>query len=345
MMMTSRSQPRVYLLAVFLTMTACRSGCRGGSEGATKVDPALALFPPEAQVFASVDFSRIRQTRLWQELQAFAGEDPRDRQLIDQLKAQTGFDPFRQVHRVVAAFPEEARQSRAFGIVIEGDKLDRQRLFAYLRGEAQKRGAELVQRPHGQHTLWTSNTPDAPSGFFLDDRRFVLGAGGWTERMADRAAGKTVDAGAAAPALPPTDAAALARLIDRVGKGRSIWMVARVPEATRARLMADPRFGSDASVLRFGASVDFGPDLAGDLIAELNNAADAQALVGKATTFVAAAKKSPEVLLLGVAPYLEGIKAEAEGPNARIRFALPKAQTDELIGRLVGLLRLRRPSP
>jgi hypothetical protein len=351
MMVTSRIQRRVFVLAVFLTMTACRSGCRGGGEGAAKVDPALALFPPEAQVFVSIDFVRVRQTQLWQQLQTFAGEDAEDRKLIDRLKSETGVDPFRHIHRVVAAFPEEARESRAFGIVFEGEKFDRERLFTYLHGEAQKRGGELVKRAHGPYTMWAGTALDSPSGFFLDDRRFVLGSGGWTERMADRASGKTVDAATAAasatggaPALAPADAAALARLIDRVGKGRSIWLVARVPESTRAQLMSDPRFGSDASVLRFGASLDFGPELAGDLVAELNNAADAQALVGKATTFVAAAKKSPEVLLLGVAPYLESVKAEAEGPTARVRFTLPRAQTDELIGRLVGLLRLRRPN-
>ncbi|HEY0714746.1 MAG TPA: hypothetical protein VGF45_18840, partial [Polyangia bacterium] len=161
MMLTSRNWRRLFVLAVFLTMTACRSGCRGGGEGGAKVDPALALFPPEAQVFASVDFARVRQTQLWQQLQTFAGADPADRQLIERLKTEAGIDPFRQIHRVVAAFPEEARASRAFGIVIEGEKIDRERLFGYLRGEAQRRGTDLVKRPHGAHVLWAGATPDS----------------------------------------------------------------------------------------------------------------------------------------------------------------------------------------
>jgi hypothetical protein len=95
-------------------------------------------------------------------------------------------------------------------------------------------------------------------------------------------------------------------------------------------------------VMRFGANIDFGPALAAELVAELSNQADASQLISKVDKYLAAAKKSPEVLLLGVAPYLDGVKTEVEGPNARIRLQLPAAQTEELVGRLVGLLRLRR---
>ena len=343
-------------------MTACRGGCRRNQPGQTLADPALALFPAEATVVLSLDFRRVRASGLWQQLAQLAGDDPDDRKLIDGMVAATGFDPFRQVHRLVAAFPEEARVSRAFGIVLEGDKIDRARLLAYLQADARRRGSDLVERQRRGRTFWAApaaalaegvaardaashdaSLRDAgdslgggPAGFFLDDTHFVLGGGGWAERMAD-----IVDQPAPRPARA-IDQPALPRLIDRVARGRSIWMAALVPEATRVRLMANPRFGSDASVMRFGASCDLGPALSGDLIAELNNQSDAKVLAGKVNTFLEAAKKRPEVLLLGVAPYLDGVKAEADGPDARIKFQLPAAQTEELVGRLVGFLRMRR---
>jgi hypothetical protein len=346
-------------------MTACRGGCRRAGDNETQGDPALALFPAEATVLLSVDFRRVRESGLWKQLAELAGEDPEDGKLITNMVAATGFDPFRQVVRIVAAFPEEARASGAFGIVIESDpaaKIDRTRLLTYLQTEARRRGEQLITRERRGRTFWTSPSagsnpaaarPDGavgdaapiavadalgggPAGFFLDDHHFVLGGGGWPERMADIA---DHVAPAAARAI---DQPALNRLVGRVAGGRSIWMAALVPEATRARLMANPRFGSDAAVMRFGASVDLGPALAADLVAELSNQADAAQLVSKVDKFLVAAKKSPEVLLLGVAPYLDGVKTEVEGPNARIRVQLPPAQTEELVGRLVGLLRLRR---
>jgi hypothetical protein len=335
-------------------MTACRGGCRRSDPGETASDPTLRLFPADATVVLSLDFRRVRQSGLWTQLAALAGDDPADRQLIDGMVAATGFDPFRQIHRLVAAFPEEARQSRAFGIVLEGDKIDRARLLAFLQGDARRRGGDIVEQQRGGRTFWASpdwkprplaavgdaGVPAEPgagtAGFFLDDTHFVLGGGGWAERMADLADNVGPNGGRA------TDQPALTRLIARVARGRSIWMAAVVPPATRARLMANPSFGSDASVMRFGASCDLGPALAGDLVAELSNQADAGVLVGKVNTFLQAAKKSPEVLLLGVAPYLDGVKAEVDGPDARVRFQLPAAQTEELVGRLVGFLRLRR---
>jgi hypothetical protein len=327
--------------AVFLTMTACRGGCGGDSGGELGKDPALRLLPAEVTVVLSVDFRRIRATSLWKELAALSRQDSNDKRMIEGLTAATGFDPFTQVHRLVAAFPEEARKSRAFALVIEGDPVDRGRLFQYLKAEAQRTGGDLVEIKRGARPFWTSGKAEGASGFFLDDRHFVLGGGGWAERMADLADAASGGA-AAASARPAVAQPAFRRLVDRISRGRSLWLAAIVPEATRARLMADPRFGSDASVMRFGGSFNLGPGFEGDLVAELSNHADAFAMASKVTNFLAAAKKSPEVLLLGVAPYLDGIKAEAVGPDARIDVKLSPAETQELVGRLGGFLRMRR---
>jgi hypothetical protein len=296
----------------------------------------LALFPAEAQVFLSLDFRRVRATSFWKQLAAEVGEDAEDNKLVAELTRATGIDPWTQIHRVLAAFPEEARRTRAFAVIIEGDRIDRQRLLTYLENEAKAGGgAPLTKRTHGRFEIWGSPAVDEPSGFFLDDTHFVLGGGGWTEKIAERAAQPS---GTPTPAVAP----ALLRLIDRAARSHAIWLAARVPEETRGQLMKDPRFGSEASVMRFGGGVDLGPDLDGDFVAELASAPDAQAMAGKIANFVAAAKKSPEVLLLGVAPYLDGVKVEADGPNARIRIHLPKTQAEELTERLMGLLRLRR---
>jgi hypothetical protein len=302
-------------------------------DGGTTARGALSRFPPETQVVVSLDFRRIRETALWKRLSALAAEDPADRKLIAEFTARTGLDPFRQLQTMVAAFPEEARDSRAFAIVIEGDGLDEKRLVTYARDQAKLRGAELQPRQHAGRTLWHTGSADRTAGFFLDRRHLVLAGGGWAEKMAELAGG---------PGSSAQDNAMLLRLVERLGVARSIWMAALVPDETRRKLRADPRFGPQASVMRFGVGLDLGPGLRGEVDAELSNADDARALVDTFDAFLRAARKSPEALLIGAGPYLDGISSKAAGPRALLRVELSEPQTLELVNRAVGLLRLRR---
>jgi hypothetical protein len=297
---------------------------------------ALSRFPAQTQVVVSIDFQRIRATQIWQRLSTLAGEDPADRKLIDEFRTRTGLDPFRQIHRLVAAFPEEARKSQAFGLVIEGEGFDEKRLLTYARDQARLRGSELQPRSHGSYTLWQTRAPGGVAGFFSGRGRFVLAGGGWAEQMATLAGGPA-PSGTTAQKNPM-----LLRLVERLGVKRSIWMAALVPDETRARLRADPRFGAQASVMRFGAGLDFGPGLRGELDAELSNAEDARALVGRFDAFLRAARKSPEALLIGAGPYLDAITSRADGPRALVQVELDQARTGELLQRLMGFLRLKR---
>ncbi len=318
-----------------ITMAGCRGGClREPGAGASGV---LARFPAETQVVVSIDFTRIRDTALWKRVSALASEDPADKKLIEAFTARTGLDPFRHLHRLVAAFPEEARKSGAFALVIEGEALfDEKRLLTYARDQAKLRGNELQPRQHAGYTLWHTGSAEGTAGFFLDRRRFVLAGGGWAEKMADlaRATGSS-------PASAESNVTLL-RLVERLGVKRSIWMAALVPDQTRQTLRADPRLGAQASVMRFGAGLDLGPALRGEVDAELSNGDDARVLVDKFETFLKAARKSPEALLIGAGPYLDGIKAQASGPRALLSVELSEAQTIELVNRAVGLLRLQR---
>ena len=130
---------------------------------------------------------------------------------------------------MIAAFPDDARQAGAFAVLFEGEALDEKRLLTYARDQARLRGGSIEQRPHGKRTLWTgqraAGQPEL-SGFFLDRRRFVLGGGGWAEKVADLADGVSQASAAGNPTL--------VRLAERVGSGRAIWLAAIVPEGTRA---------------------------------------------------------------------------------------------------------------
>jgi hypothetical protein len=330
----SRLGRRKMLLAVFLTTTACRGGC--GRSPAPVARGPLAPFPADARTVVGLDFARIRTTAFWQRLSALAAQGPEDRKLIDDFVARTGLDPFRQIQRAVAAFPEEARATGEFGVLIEGEGFDEKRLLTYARDQAKVKGTELRQVPQGRITLWTSPKPGAPAGFFLDTRRLVLAGGSWAARMASIAQG--------GPGAPPSAGTGgeLDHLVERLGTARSIWLGAVIPAALRGQLLSDPRFGPSASVMRLALGADLGPGLDAELLAELSNAGDARALVAKVEGFVREVRASPQALLMGAGPYLDAIKASAEGPNVRIRVALDEARTNELLARLIALARARR---
>ena len=203
---------------------------------------------------------------------ALAADDPGDRKIIEELTARTGLDPFRHIHRVIAVFPDDARQAGAFAVLFEGEALDEKRLLTYARDQARLRGQHRAA-PHGKRTSGSAARRRAArlSGFFLDRRRFVLGGAAGPEKVAELADGVSQASAAGNRRL--------VHLAERVGSGRAIWLAAIVPEATRQRLMADPRFGVQASVMRLGLGADLAPGLSAELTAELSNQDDARALV------------------------------------------------------------------
>jgi hypothetical protein len=315
---------RFVLLVVMSLAGACRGGCR---RQAPARDPLLAALPENTTFVASVDVARIRATSLWTRVAALADENPADRKSLQRLTERTGLDPLRQIHRIVAAFPDDARSSGQFALVIEGEGFDEQRLIAYARAEA---GAKLEARAHGRRTLYGSGNT---AGFFLGKNRFVLGAGGWAEAMADLADGGK---GSAA------DNVELLNLVRRVDPGRALWFAAVVPVDLRKSLMADPKLQSAGSVTRLAASGDLGPGLNAELVADLSNAADAAALVAKIQTSVKEWKRNARVLMMGLGPYLDALSARADGPALRVTLALAEPQVKDLIDRLGVLARLSR---
>jgi hypothetical protein len=300
--------------ALLLVLVAGGSGCRR----ARAPDSLLSRLPRATTFVASVDLARVRATPLWSRISAQAEESPEDKKSLQKLTERTGLDPLRQIHRIVAAFPDNARSSGQFALVIDGEGFDEQRLVAYAR----EQGAKLEARPRGRRTLWVSGNT---AGFFLGPTRFVLGASGWAEAMADLADGGRGSA---------EDNAELARLVERVDRGRALWFAALVPSDLRQALIADPKQRSAGSVARLAAAADLG------------NAADAQVRVARIQSTVRESKRNAKMLMMGLGPYLDALDARADGPTLRVSLVLAEGQAKDLIDRLAGLARLgRRPKP
>src|SRR5262245_30370144 len=99
----------VAVLVVACAASSCRGGC-GGQPGTRRAaEKALVVIPEGARVVASLDVARLRATRAGQRIGALAARRAEDRAPLEALTAQTGFDPLRQLDRLVAAFPEDSR--------------------------------------------------------------------------------------------------------------------------------------------------------------------------------------------------------------------------------------------
>lgn len=329
-----RAPLRVAVLTLALMGAGCRGGCsRGGTTG-RPAGGALAWFPAEAQIVVAIDFARLRATPLWSRLAPLVTSNSDDRLQIDELVRRTGFDPLRQIDSLVVAFPEEARSTGGMGLVLRGRGFEEARLIAYVRDQVAKQGDDLFSFRRAGRTMWATRREPTTAGFFADDRTFVLGTAGWAEKMVElsRAPGPS----GAETNLP------LVHLVERAGVTNPIWAAAIVPAATRALLAADPAVSSGAGVSRLALGIEIATGLHAKLVADLATRQQADAMTNQVGDAIRAAKQSPQVLLMGVGPYLDGIVARAVDVSSEIVIKLSEAQVMDGVERLRALLALAR---
>jgi hypothetical protein len=331
------TQRRVFFpaLIALVALGSCRGGCRRADDRAATVEGRLALFPVATRVVAAIDVARLRGSPAAAKLAEKAQQDQADQHEIEEFARRTGFDPLRQLTSVTVAFPEEARAHGEVGMVLRAEKLDETKLVAYVRDQLQKSGDDLVATPHGRFTLWSSKRDPDLVGFFIDAQTFALGAGGWGPKMADLA-----------ESARPVDSAAtdvdLVNLVERAAGSHALWAAALVPESTRKSLASDPQFSEAASILTLSAAVDLGRGLEAQLLADLATAAEAKSLALKVTEALRDAKRNPQVLMLGIGPYLDGVTATAVDHAFTVHATLSEPAFDDLLARLGGLLALLR---
>jgi hypothetical protein len=328
---------RTIVVVALAALSSCRGGCRRDSvaERTLTVQGRMALFPASARIVAGVDAAQLRASPAAARVQTLAAESQADKNTLAEFQRRTGFDPLKQIISVTVAFPEDARRSGDFGLMVSADHLDETRLIAYARDELQKSGDDLVSRKHGRLTLWSSKRDPAVVGFFIDDRTFALGAGSWGARMAELADKNN-----------PGDSAAtnleLVHLVERAAGTHAFWGAAMVPAETRRSLAAQPGFAEAATIDTLSASIDFGKGVEARLLADVATADAARALATKVTESLRDAKRNPQVLMLGLGPYLSGVTAQATDRTFEVRATLGPEAVDDLVTRLAALVALAR---
>ena len=282
----------------------------------------------------SIDFAKLRASPAAAKLATLGQQSPDDAHALEDFARRTGLDPLAQIDSILVGFPDDARARGALGLVLRAQHLDQTRLVAYVRDQLQKKGDDLVSTPHGTLTLWASRREPDVAGFFLDEHTFVLGAGGWAPRLA-----------ALAETARPGDSAAtnidLGRLVDRAAN-HALWAAALVPDETRRKLRADPQLASAAALTNLVVGIDLPGGLDALVVGDVETPADAQALATKMQETLRDAKRSAQILMLGLGPYLDGVTARAIDARFELRATLGAPQVDDLLARLGAFLALAR---
>ena len=115
-----------------------------------------------------------------------------------------------------------------------------------------------------------------------------------------------------------------------------------MPAETRRTLAAQPGLADAATINTLSAAIDFDKGAEAMLIADTATADAARALATKVTESLRDAKRNPQVLMLGLGPYLGGVSAHAADRTFEVRASLTKEAVEDLVGRLAAMIALAR---
>ena len=308
----SISAIRAALLVIALTL-ACAPGCKRVShEIATKEnDPAtrriasaLALVPPDAEIVLSLDLERLRGQTDWTTVLSALAKSPRP--ILDDLAVATGFDWNRQLRRVLVALPGERQSDDRFLLIADVEQLDEARMTAWLQARLGEKFAVFVR----------------------DRNQIVISQGEWKATMAALVRASTLMRSAA-------DRPELLRLCTRAAADHSLWFAAIVPAAVRRSLMHPPSLADVAAIARVSGFMNSGGQAEG--VAELSTAADAATLAHRLGVYLNQAKRHPEMLVRGLAPYLEALRLTTHDARVHATLDIPGDQVGDLIERIEAL--------
>jgi len=257
----------------------------------------------------SMDMERLRGQPAWATVLSGLSRDRKP--FLDAFTASTGLDLTKQVRRVLVALPDERQGDDRFVLIANTDRLDEARVSAWLRGRLGDNAYVLVR----------------------DKSQIVISQGAWT--------GATKGL-ATLPRRMPKAAGnpEMLRLCTRAATKHDLWFAAVVPMSVRRGLMQTQSLADVASVVRVRGAIDLdGPNNGAhaEVVAELSSTADATELVHRLGVYLNQAKRHPDMLVHGLAPYLEAVRLSSHGASVHLSMEVSGAQLGECIERIEAL--------
>jgi hypothetical protein len=304
-------------------------GCKKTSgTGAAKED--MQLVPRESDIVLMANLTRMRNTAMWRQLQDFREGDANSKKQYDDFVKRCELDPMKDVDSVFLAFPQQGGTSKDFAVVLRG-KLDETKLVACAKEQAKKDGSDLTTSDYNGKKLYSDSKKQEAWATFLDKSTAVLGSQEWVKKVVDISSGKAQGSA--------KDNENLMSLVKRAKTNDGIWAAGVVPQSARDSLKADQHLAAAASMKDVFGSIDFQKGIAADVSMDLATENDAKEVAAKATAQLLEAKKNPQLMMIGMANFLEAVKIESKGPTFHVTFELTQQQVDDLINRVKGLLK------
>jgi hypothetical protein len=299
------------VLSVLALTLACAPGCKRIPADITtpatkRMAAALALIPADTGIVVGLDLERLRGHPAW--LAALSALTKNESHFLDGFAAGTGLDLPRQVRRVLIALPEERQGDDRFALIADADALDEARVTAWLRARLGERTTVFVRAKN----------------------QIVISQGDWSGKIATLASATKLTPSAA-------DHKELLRLCTRASLDHDLWFAALAPSSVRHDLMQQADLADVAAIARASGFIDLTAGARGGVVAELSSTTDAIELAHRLGVYLNRAKRHPETLVRGLAPYLEVVRLEASNARVQATFDIPGAEVGDLIERIEAL--------
>jgi hypothetical protein len=303
-------------------------GCKKTSgSGAARED--LTLVPKETDIILMANVARMRNTAMWRKLLDVREQDPSMKKELDDFTTRCGLDPLKQIDSVFLAFPRAVGEDKEFAAILRG-QFNEAKLVQCGTDEAKKEGRDVAVSEYNGKKLYTDNQKGQAYAVFLDGKTVVIGGKEWVKKVIDLAAGKGESA---------KQNQELAGLLKRARTSDALWGAGLVPQSTRDQFKNDPKLQSASTITHIFGSVDFASGITADVNVDTATDNDAKDLAAKATEQLNESKKSAQVMVIGMAQYLDGIKIDSKGPTFHLSLAYNQQQVDDLINRVKGLMK------
>jgi hypothetical protein len=305
---------------------ACNKG------GVSKDD--LALVPQDTDVVVGVNLARMRGTAMWKKITDLSATNAESKKNMDEFaKACVDVMSNDGPESVFIAMPAVQPGTKDAAVIIRLKKgMDQAKVQScadYMAGKSHSKVA--ASDYNGKKIYAEDGNADKGGVVMLDDKTVLFGSGAWIKKVIDIAGGKEKTSA--------KNNDALASLVKRAKTSDAIWGAGNIPQIVRDGAKGNPMTSSMASLKDAFGSIDFASGLSIDASFDLGSDADAKSLNDQATTQLAAAKKSPQVMMLGMATMLDPIKTEAKGSTFHFNASYNQQQVDDMVGRLQGLLK------
>jgi hypothetical protein len=318
------------LCGLLLSLSACSSCNKTSGPTAAKED--MQLVPKESDIVLMANLARARTSAMWKKITDVRDSDEKSKKDYDDFVQRCGLDPLQQIDSLFVALPQGVDQTKEFAAILRGT-FNEDKLVQCAKDQAKKDGSgDVATSEYNGKKIYTDTKQGITFASFIDGKTVAIGGKEWIKKVIDLAAGKDIGGSA-------KQNTELMALVARAKSSDAIWGAGVVPQSVRDGLKNDPHLSSAATMKAVLGSIDFASGFVADVNIDTGSEADAKDLAAKVTAQLTETRKNPQVMMMGMATFIDGVKIDSKGPTFHVAISYTQPQVDDLINRVKGLVK------